>query len=160
MVWSQAARTRGRSRRYSDHDIAMLRRIQELTTEGVSLAGVQRILALEDELAGARERMARLEARVEAMRREMEERVEAAHRAVLGQFGLVDHVLVPARKIHRTGGENGCFGHAADRTAAARRTAANIARGGRGAPVRARERRGRGAPGRMRGRVGAHGGGT
>ena len=44
------ARTSGRSRRYSDHDIELLRRIQELTNDGVSLAGVQRILALEDEL--------------------------------------------------------------------------------------------------------------
>ena len=44
------ARTSGRSRRYSEHDIALLRRIQELTNDGVSLAGVQRVLALEDEL--------------------------------------------------------------------------------------------------------------
>src|SRR4051812_50022477 len=41
------ARTVGRSRRYSDRDIALLRRIQELTNEGVGLAGVQRILELE-----------------------------------------------------------------------------------------------------------------
>src|SRR3954462_1248290 len=45
------ARTSGRSRRYSDRDIALLRRIQELTNEGMSLLGVQRILALEEELA-------------------------------------------------------------------------------------------------------------
>lgn len=74
------ARTEGRSRRYSEHDIALLRRIQELTNDGVSLAGVQRVLALEDELAQARERIARLEARVLAMAAEMEERVAAAHR--------------------------------------------------------------------------------
>ena len=74
------ARTTGRSRRYSDRDIALLRRIQELTNDGVSLAGVQRILALEDELAGARERIAELEARLDALQREVEERVEAAHR--------------------------------------------------------------------------------
>jgi MerR family transcriptional regulator, heat shock protein HspR len=84
------ARTSGRSRRYSERDIAMLRRIQELTNDGVSLAGVQRVLALEDELAGARELIARLEARLEAMRREMEQRVEAAHR----QYR---HELVPLR---------------------------------------------------------------
>jgi MerR family transcriptional regulator/heat shock protein HspR len=41
------ARTSGGSRRYSDHDIALLRRIQELTTEGLNLAGVQRVLELE-----------------------------------------------------------------------------------------------------------------
>jgi MerR family transcriptional regulator/heat shock protein HspR len=74
------ARTTGRSRRYSDRDIALLRRIQELTNDGVSLAGVQRVLALEDELVGTRERVAELEARLEAALREAEQRVEAAHR--------------------------------------------------------------------------------
>jgi MerR family transcriptional regulator/heat shock protein HspR len=74
------ARTSGRSRRYSDRDIALLKRIQDLTTEGVSLAGVQKILSLEDELAAARERIARLEARVDSLLTEMEERVQAAHR--------------------------------------------------------------------------------
>ena len=41
------ARTGGGSRRYSDDDIALLRRIQELTNEGLNLAGVQRVLELE-----------------------------------------------------------------------------------------------------------------
>jgi MerR family transcriptional regulator, heat shock protein HspR len=43
-------RTAGRSRRYSERDIALLRRIQELTNEGVGLAGVKRILELEAEV--------------------------------------------------------------------------------------------------------------
>jgi MerR family transcriptional regulator/heat shock protein HspR len=72
-------RTSGRSRRYSEQDLALLRRIQELTNEGISLLGVQRILALEQELQAARERAARLEARVAALQAEMEARVEAAH---------------------------------------------------------------------------------
>jgi len=75
------ARTTGRSRRYSDRDIALLRRIQELTNGGVSLAGVQRILALEDDLVGMRERVAELESRLAALQREAEQRVEAAHRS-------------------------------------------------------------------------------
>jgi len=74
------ARTSGRSRRYSEQDIALLRRIQELTNDGVSLAGVQRVLDLEDRLLTAQRRIADLEARLEAMAREMEERVQAAHR--------------------------------------------------------------------------------
>ena len=74
------ARTSGRSRRYSDNDIELLRRIQELTTEGISLMGVQRILALEQDLQTACERVAHLESRLEAMAQEMEERVAAAHR--------------------------------------------------------------------------------
>jgi MerR family transcriptional regulator/heat shock protein HspR len=74
------ARTSGRSRRYSDRDIALLRRIQDLTNDGVSLAGVQRILALENDLVDARDRIADLEARLDALQREVEQRVEAAHR--------------------------------------------------------------------------------
>ncbi len=58
----------------------MLRRIQELTTEGVSLAGVQKVLALEDELGAAHDRIVALERRLDALVREMEERVAAAHR--------------------------------------------------------------------------------
>jgi MerR family transcriptional regulator, heat shock protein HspR len=51
------ARTGGGSRRYSDDDIAQLRRIQELTSEGLNLAGVQKVLALEAELTEARRRL-------------------------------------------------------------------------------------------------------
>ena len=48
------ARTGGGSRRYSDEDIAQLRRIQELTADGLNLAGVQKVLELEAELAELR----------------------------------------------------------------------------------------------------------
>ncbi len=41
------ARTGGGSRRYSDADIDRLRQIQELTNDGLNLAGVKRVLALE-----------------------------------------------------------------------------------------------------------------
>ena len=43
-------RTPGRSRRYSERDIELLRRIQDLTNAGLNLAGVQRVLALEAEV--------------------------------------------------------------------------------------------------------------
>ena len=51
------ARTGGGSRRYSDEDIAQLRRIQDLTSEGLNLAGVQKVLELEAELAEARRQL-------------------------------------------------------------------------------------------------------
>jgi MerR family transcriptional regulator/heat shock protein HspR len=57
------ARTGGGNRRYSEEDIELLRRIQDLTTEGLNLAGVKRVLALEAELA-------RLEAELDAARAE------------------------------------------------------------------------------------------
>jgi MerR family transcriptional regulator/heat shock protein HspR len=43
-------RTSGGSRRFSDEDLEALRRIQELTNEGVNLEGVKRIMALEAQL--------------------------------------------------------------------------------------------------------------
>ena len=97
------ARTTGRSRRYSDRDIMLLRRIQELTNDGVSLAGVQRILALEEELDGARQRIAELEARIDALHREMEQSVEAAHRQYRRELVPVRSTVV-ARFETRHGG--------------------------------------------------------
>lgn len=41
------SRSQGGNRRYSEVDVARLRRIQELTAEGLNLAGVQRVLELE-----------------------------------------------------------------------------------------------------------------
>ena len=76
----EPARTSGRSRRYSDEDIELLRRIQELTTEGISLVGVQRILALEADVRASVQLATKLQARVEALQQEMEDRVAAAHR--------------------------------------------------------------------------------
>ena len=63
-------RTVGRSRRYSDRDIHRLQRIQELTNEGVSLAGVKRIIALEEELDCARDEIGRLHGQIAELRRE------------------------------------------------------------------------------------------
>ncbi len=48
------ARTAGGSRRYSDADLALLERIAELTDEGLNLAGVQRVLELEQTVAELR----------------------------------------------------------------------------------------------------------
>jgi MerR family transcriptional regulator/heat shock protein HspR len=64
------ARTPGGSRRYSDDDIALLKRITDLTEEGLNLAGVQRVLELEEEVRRLRDRLARVE---EAARRQVAE---------------------------------------------------------------------------------------
>ncbi len=58
-------RTNGNTRRYSQADIDLLRRIQGLTQEGVNLAGAKRILALEEDLQRLRTRIAQLEERLE-----------------------------------------------------------------------------------------------
>src|SRR5256885_17211749 len=48
------ARTVGGSRRYSEDDIGRLRRIQDLTNEGLNLAGVKRVIELEEQLTELR----------------------------------------------------------------------------------------------------------
>src|SRR3569832_2495586 len=60
------ARTGGGSRRYSDADIAQLRRIQELTSEGLNLAGVQRVLKLEAAVDRLRRRLSAVQADAQA----------------------------------------------------------------------------------------------
>jgi MerR family transcriptional regulator/heat shock protein HspR len=85
------ARTGGGSRRYSDADIAMLRRIQELTSEGLNLAGVQKVLALEAELA-------RLRRELDAARRGAEVAVEQTHRQYRRDLVPLHQSVVPFRQ--------------------------------------------------------------
>jgi len=66
-------RTAGGSRRFSDADLAVLRRIQELTNEGVNLEGVKRIVALEAQLAQA-------QAALEQARQAAQSEVAETHR--------------------------------------------------------------------------------
>ena len=54
-------RTAGKSRRYSMHDVVQLREIAQLSSEGVSLEGIRRVLGLEDEVAILRARVRELE---------------------------------------------------------------------------------------------------
>jgi MerR family transcriptional regulator/heat shock protein HspR len=56
-------RTPGGTRRYGQAELERLVRIQRLTAEGLSLAGVRYVLDLEDELRAARHRIAELEGR-------------------------------------------------------------------------------------------------
>jgi MerR family transcriptional regulator, heat shock protein HspR len=64
----------GGTRLYSERDVERLHAIQRLTTEvGLNLAGVQRVLVLEDEMARLRRRVAQLE-------RQMREEVERVHK--------------------------------------------------------------------------------
>jgi len=67
------ARTTGGNRRYSETDIVMLLRIAQLTEEGLNLAGVKRVLALEVEVA-------RLEAELATTRLEGDQAVVDVHR--------------------------------------------------------------------------------
>jgi MerR family transcriptional regulator/heat shock protein HspR len=67
-------RTPGGTRLYSEHDLERLREIQRLTTElGLNLAGVRRVIALEDELEALKKQLERLE-------REMRQAIESVHK--------------------------------------------------------------------------------
>jgi len=61
-------RTEGGSRRFSDADLADIRRIQELTNAGINLEGVKRIMVLEAQIAAME---AKHQAELEAVRRSM-----------------------------------------------------------------------------------------
>ena len=67
-------RVPGGARRYSDADMALVRRIQELTYEGLNLEGVKRVLALEAEVA-------RLEAEIGRLNEESRARLEKLERS-------------------------------------------------------------------------------
>ena len=63
------SRTRGGGRRYSARDVELLREVQRLSQEeGVSLAGIARILELENDVRALRSRVAELTREVERLR--------------------------------------------------------------------------------------------
>jgi MerR family transcriptional regulator/heat shock protein HspR len=62
-------RTPGGGRRYSARDVALLREVQRLSQEeGVNLAGIKRIIALEQEVQGLQEQVAALVTELERSR--------------------------------------------------------------------------------------------
>lgn len=60
------ARSRGNDRRYSQADLARLARVCELSNEGVNVAGIARILALEERIAALETALAEREAAPDA----------------------------------------------------------------------------------------------
>jgi MerR family transcriptional regulator/heat shock protein HspR len=65
-------RTPGGTRRYSQEDIERLQLIQEMTTEGMNLEGVRRVLALQEENRRMKRKLDRLRDKLEAIEEEME----------------------------------------------------------------------------------------
>jgi MerR family transcriptional regulator/heat shock protein HspR len=75
------------TRLYSQADVERLRRIQEMTTElGLNLAGVERVLALEEELERATRRLEALERRSAQMREEMAAELENVRRSLKAEI--------------------------------------------------------------------------
>jgi MerR family transcriptional regulator, heat shock protein HspR len=74
------------TRLYSQDDVDRLRRIQEMTTEwGMNLAGVERVLELEEKLTRMRRKVESLEARAGALQQEIAE-LEEVRRSVKAEI--------------------------------------------------------------------------
>src|SRR5580765_5997997 len=85
-------RTAGNTRLYSDEDVARLQLIQRLTTEiGLNLAGVERVLHLEDELA-------RMRRRIDRMEQEMRDAIDQVHRSYRRDLLLYRQPQPPATR--------------------------------------------------------------
>ena len=69
------ARTSGGNRRYSDLDIARLRRIAELASQGMNLEGIRHVMSLVEEVL-------RLRREVEQLKAELATAVQEAERSV------------------------------------------------------------------------------
>jgi MerR family transcriptional regulator, heat shock protein HspR len=96
-------RTAKNTRRYSQHDVERLQRIQELTELGLNLAGVERVLAMEEQLDTMARQMQALQSRLDeaadAMRREVE-RIERSHRLDLVPVSRTQVVRIGRRRRH------------------------------------------------------------
>ena len=85
-------RTAGNTRLYSDADVERLRLIQRLTTElGLNLAGVERVLHMEDELL-------RMQRRLERMEQEMRNALDEVHRFYRRDLVVYQPPQPPARR--------------------------------------------------------------
>jgi MerR family transcriptional regulator, heat shock protein HspR len=86
-------RSAGNTRLYSDADIRLLRRIQELSDQGLNLTGIERVLALE-------RRLERAERRIDDLRAELRTTIEE-HRLALRRIRAARGELVPAARTSR-----------------------------------------------------------
>ncbi|MEU1290267.1 helix-turn-helix domain-containing protein [Kitasatospora sp. NPDC005856] len=73
-------RTAGRGRRYSARDIQQLREVQRLSQdEGINLAGIKRIIELENQVTALRSRVAELVDSLEGAATALQQREAAVH---------------------------------------------------------------------------------
>jgi MerR family transcriptional regulator, heat shock protein HspR len=86
------------TRLYSQRDVERLRRIQQMTgEEGLNLAGVETVLALEKTVERMRSELARMRERTAEMERRMEQEVEQVRRSLRAEivpYGAYD--VIPA----------------------------------------------------------------
>jgi MerR family transcriptional regulator/heat shock protein HspR len=85
-------RTPGGTRRYSQEDIERLQLIQDLTSQGLNLEGVRRVLALQEENRTLKRRLDKLRDKLDDLEEEMERRLEEAHRSYRHELVLRSQV--------------------------------------------------------------------
>ena len=84
-------RSAGGGRRYSARDIALLREVQRLSQEeGVNLAGIKRIIELEQLVDALQARIAELDAELDAARAAAEQAAATVHRSYRRDLVPVD----------------------------------------------------------------------
>ena len=91
------------TRLYSQDDVERLRRIQEMTSEwGMNLAGVERVLELEEKLTRMRRKVEALEKRAEALQAEISEleEVKRSVKAEIVRYEAPGTALIPV--VRRT----------------------------------------------------------
>lgn len=91
-------RSPGGGRRYSARDIALLQEVQRLSQDhGVNLAGIKRIIDLENQVDALRSRLAELSAALEAADAELAQAHAVAERTAAAVHASYRRDLVPVR---------------------------------------------------------------
>jgi MerR family transcriptional regulator/heat shock protein HspR len=91
-------RSAGGGRRYSARDIALLQEVQRLSQDhGVNLAGIKRIIELENEVNALRSRLAELSAELDEARTELARAQAVAEQAAAAVHASYRRDLVPVR---------------------------------------------------------------
>jgi len=95
------------TRLYSQTDVERLRRIQQMTAElGMNLAGVERVLEMEEQLHRMARRVVALERRAERLEADMDARVEEVRRSLRAEvvrYEVAGTALVPVSPRRRSG---------------------------------------------------------
>jgi len=74
------SRAQGRGRRYSLRDIALLRNVSRMVSEGINLAGIKRIIELESAMSNMAMEVAKLRIEVDALLESNPEKALVARR--------------------------------------------------------------------------------
>ncbi|MCZ6457354.1 MAG: helix-turn-helix transcriptional regulator [Actinobacteria bacterium] len=85
-------RTPGGTRRYSQEDIEQLQLIQELTSKGLNLEGVKRVLALQEDNRRLKKKLDRLRDKLEEIEEASDKRLEDLERSFRHEIVLRSQV--------------------------------------------------------------------